>query len=262
MKIDIIVDGAWILRRMAQELEKSVPEATIPHVTRRVEMLAKRQTGDALYYMNYVWYDEDIEKPSAVYFTHYRGNHAQFDKVWKKAAALSDIQICISERTADLVRSQGGKSVHVIKPGVDKSLYRTDITFGVCGAVKDDRKGEWLVEQMMDAGYRVKAWGTGWPCETVSDDFADLPNFYRSIDYLVVTSTLEGGPVPVIEAIGMGVPVIAPDVGWCWEYPTIHYAVGRWESLNEVLTQLTHPPTWEEWGEQHRRVLGELKGGT
>jgi glycosyltransferase involved in cell wall biosynthesis len=256
--IDIIVDGGWILRRMAEEVEKWVSEARIPIVAYRSDMLAKYQDGDALYYMNYCWYDEAIEKPAAVYFTHFRGNHAQFDKVWMKAATLSDLQICISEKTADIVRSQGGKNVHVIWPGVDRNLRRTKPVFGVCGAVKDDRKGAWLVEKMVAQGYSVRAWGTGWPCKIVSDDLAHLPEFYSSIDYLVVTSNLEGGPMPVIEAIAMGVPVIAPDVGWCWEFPVIRYEVDSWNSLSSVLVKLAKPPTWKEWGLEHRRLLRTL----
>ena len=51
-----------------------------------------------------------------------------------------------------------------------------------------------------------------------------LPDFYRSIDYLLVLSENEWGPLPVLEALAMGKPVIAPDVGWCWDYPVIRYA--------------------------------------
>lgn len=256
--IDIIVDGGWILRRMAEEVEKRVPEAKIPIVASRADMLAKNRTGDALYYINYCWYDEDIDKPAAVYFTHFRGNHKQFDRVWMKAATLSDLQICMSGKTAALLHKQGATNLHIIRPGVDRTLRRTKPVFGVCGAVKDDRKGAWLVEKMVEEGYSVRAWGMGWPCETVSYDFADLPDFYRSIDYLVVTSSLEGGPMPVIEAIAMGVPVIAPDVGWCWEFPVIRYEKDSWSSLLSVLNRLNDFPTWEDWGRRHRALLGYL----
>jgi hypothetical protein len=47
--------------------------------------------------------------------------------------------------------------------------------------------------------------------------------FYQSIDYLIVTSDTEGGPIPVLEALAAGIPVIAPNVGFCWEYPVIRY---------------------------------------
>ena len=243
MKIDVIVAGGWILRRMAEEVANRVDGAVISTLD---------GDGEAVYFIAYALY-HPVNKPRAVYFTHYSAH-----RVWEEAVRDSDLQICICRKTADLVEEQGGTNVHIIRPGADATFLRHDVVFGVCGAVKSGRKGEHLVQAMVGAGYNIRAWGTGWPCRIVSDDFADLPSFYRSIDYLVVTSTLEGGPVPVVEAIAMGVPVIAPDVGWCWEFPTIHYETGSWSSLNGVLKALTRPPTWDEWGKAHREVLGRL----
>ena len=47
----------------------------------------------------------------------------------------------------------------------------------------------------------------------------ELLEFYNSIDYLLVISKVEGGPVPVLESFLLNKPVIAPDVGWCWDFP-------------------------------------------
>src|SRR5690606_27066137 len=87
---------------------------------------------------------------------------------------------------------------------------------------------------------------------------SSLEEFYDSIDYLVVTSLEEGGPIPVIEAISRGVPVIAPDVGWCWEFPVIRYERGSWPWLFSVLSALTNPPTWQEWAEEHSRLFSQI----
>jgi glycosyltransferase involved in cell wall biosynthesis len=51
-----------------------------------------------------------------------------------------------------------------------------------------------------------------------------MPAWFAGLDYYLVTSDSEGGPIPVLEAIAAGVPVIAPDVGFCWEYPVIRYS--------------------------------------
>ncbi len=53
---------------------------------------------------------------------------------------------------------------------------------------------------------------------------------YDWCDYLIVLSTLEGGPRPVQEALARCKPVIAPDVGFCWEYPVLRYT-----GLEEVM---------------------------
>lgn len=97
-----------------------------------------------------------------------------------------------------------------------------------------------------------------WPCATPYT-IATRAAFYAAIDYLVVTSTEEGGPMPVLEAIARGVPVIAPNVGWCWEFPVLRYAVGEYEALRQVLEQLTAPPSWEHWGHAHARLFASLR---
>lgn len=73
-----------------------------------------------------------------------------------------------------------------------------------------------------------------------------MPAWYKAIDYLVITSDTEGGPYPVLEAIAAGVPVIAPNVGWCWEYPCIPYD-GTTEDLVRLVSKLRFPEDpWKE----------------
>lgn len=43
-------------------------------------------------------------------------------------------------------------------------------------------------------------------------------DFYRKIDYLLIPSLWEGGPMALIEALACGVPVIAANVGWVPEF--------------------------------------------
>lgn len=60
----------------------------------------------------------------------------------------------------------------------------------------------------------------GWQVELALADpqvrripFAEMPQFYRSIDLLACTSAAEGTPNPVLEAMAMGIPVVSTDVG-------------------------------------------------
>jgi hypothetical protein len=64
--------------------------------------------------------------------------------------------------------------------------------------------------------------------------------------------------MPLVDAIAHGVPVIAPDVGWAWEYPVIRYTRGDWDSLQSVLSGLTQAPTWDGWAEGHRALFTRL----
>lgn len=43
--------------------------------------------------------------------------------------------------------------------------------------------------------------------------FHEMPQFYRKIDILACTSSMEGTPNPVLEAMACGVPVVSTDVG-------------------------------------------------
>jgi glycosyltransferase involved in cell wall biosynthesis len=42
-----------------------------------------------------------------------------------------------------------------------------------------------------------------------------MPEFYKRGSYLICASQSEGGPLPVLEALACGIPVITTDVGWC-----------------------------------------------
>ncbi len=136
----------------------------------------------------------------------------------------------------------------------------------------DGRKGEALVRSAVRDGFRFVACQPPiagrpvralkkkqWPC-AAPYTIATRDAFYAAIDYLVITSSVEGGPMPVLEAIARGVPVIAPNVGWAWEFPVIRYEpAGEYSALRQVLAQLTAPPSWEQWGEAHARLFAALR---
>ena len=55
-----------------------------------------------------------------------------------------------------------------------------------------------------------------WPCSTLQTKTTQ--EFYSSIDFLLITSLLEGGPVPFMEALAMGKLSIAPSIGVIMRY--------------------------------------------
>lgn len=86
-----------------------------------------------------------------------------------------------------------------------------------------------------------------------------LVHWYRELDYLIITSDTEGGPYPVMEAIAAGVPVIAPDVGWCWDYPVIRYASteGLVQILNTLGNKFSDDP-WKAASEDLQKIFGKI----
>jgi hypothetical protein len=88
------------------------------------------------------------------------------------------------------------------------------------------RKGEDLVRPVLasQAGQRLtwKASGRGWPVPTVRYAWKNMPAFYQSLDILVCTARVEGGPMPPLEALSCGVSVVVPrGVGILDELPDV-----------------------------------------
>lgn len=252
--------GQWILERMAHELARRIPHVTVNagQSTRQSDPEA-----DLNYYMPARdYFSSGCEGPAIALYTH--GSTA-FDLVDRFRACVA-----MNETMADRLRTAGARDVWVARPGVDP-VDRGPIVFGVIGRVYNNgRKGEHLVKEAVRAGYavigcapdqRVRAMRRKqWPCPTpyTIDQRAE---FYRAIDYLLVTSTLEGGPMPVAEAVAWGVPVIAPiGVGWCDEFECLgRYEAGEWDSLRRVLERVTRPPTWDAWADTHRHLFETLE---
>jgi hypothetical protein len=84
-----------------------------------------------------------------------------------------------------------------------------------------------------------------------------MPSFYDGIDYLVVLADNEGGPQSVLEALARGKPVIAPNVGYCWEYPVLRYITK--DKLLDIVWGLILPRGgWKHSAQVILRTLGRL----
>lgn len=112
------------------------------------------------------------------------------------------------------------------------------------------RKGEDLVRGILESelSRRVewRASGRGWPIPTKRYAWADMPSYYQGLDVLVCPSRVEGGPMPVLEALACGVSVVIPrGVGVLDEIPDtagIHrYERGDIPSLLAALEAAAFP---------------------
>jgi glycosyltransferase involved in cell wall biosynthesis len=262
--VNIVVkaDPKWILRRFAKELVKRLENVTMNETPWPP---SAPSVADVTYFMP----EKDIRHmPGPItgkkvgLFTHdserMRLYHDRFDAC-----------VAMNDHVYNYLRELGARKVRRFHPGTDppvRPIVRP-IRFGVCGRVYGKgRKGAHLVEAAVREGFSFQACSEPLPRKQppcrISHDVRSAQErtaFYDSIDYLVVTSTEEGGPMPVLEAIAHGVPIIAPDVGFCWEYRSvIRYKRGSWEDLREVLRELTEPPLWHAWAEEHGKLFAEL----
>ena len=246
--VNIVVgtaDLSWIAGRLARELEFCLPaygwKATINGPKADLE------------YQQIV-YGPPTSRPAVGLFTHGEDRPRKFATAYDGAVALNPV-------IAKALYTYGARNPVVIEQAVDGIFHRrvSEYVFGVAGSTKaDGRKGEALVKQMKDAGYTVLGHGSGWPCPIVSADYATLPDFYRMLDYYVVTSSDEGGCTPILEAAAMAVPVISPKIGFAIRRPVLEYKAGDWASLHAVLRSVTEHRTYDDWAKEHARYFDEV----
>lgn len=255
MKINIICSNQnWILSRVAEELSNRISGA----------VLNGRGNFDIDYSIPYKLKEYKQSAPIRVgLFTHLEKEGDIKRDSFFKALSIFDYAIALSDKTAEEIDNATGIEAEVINLGTDLRRDEGPL-FGVCGKTySSGRKNEHFVKKMINLGLEVIAAGDGWPCETFCtaeslSDYTCRQRFYKKIDYLVVTSKIEGGPMPVLEAIAMGTPVIAPDIGWCWDYPVIKYHRNSWLSLSNILTKLAGPRTWQDCADEHYKFFKQI----
>lgn len=102
---------------------------------------------------------------------------------------------------------------------------------------------------------------------------AKMADFYRKLDVFVVTACAEGGPMPPLEAMACGVPVVGTNVGFLEELPGLSLCE-PWQTTDDaqrvvidLVDMLLDPPdrqilpdfwTWKrQANEWCRAILGE-----
>ena len=244
-KINILTErDSWICRRSAEELKPLGWTINEPE-----------GQADVDYYLPYTLWQAPGHNLQVAYFTHLEvGVDHNCRKKAKKFFVCNDSidkRIAISQKTASLLKPKNADAVIMMA-----SQFSKQITFGVCGKVhKSGRKNERFIEQLVLAGYDVCYYGSGWAGREYQ---GSLEQFYRDIDYLIIPSSIEGGPVPVLEALSLGCAVIAPDVGWCFEFGVIPYRLGCYSDLERVVKSLAVHRTWENWRDEHREFFGGI----
>lgn len=264
MKVHIqLSDSGWILERLAHEIADRYPYVTYGSAV---------QPGADLYY--FVTYNSFVPVPGAIsvaLFTHAE-EEPEARKRFESVVRNIDHAVAMSPRYEALIREMSATPSSVIRPGVDTAHFTPRLRVGVAGRTyPSGRKGEHLVTQVLEhPGVEWVFTGEGWPNPGLHPADAELPDFYRSVDYLLVPSLWEGGPMSVVEALACGTPVIAPEVGWVEDYPHIPYELGNIASLRVVLDRLVaekwqlaesvQDQSWQTWADSHDHLFRQLVG--
>ncbi len=224
MKVNIIqTESDWVIGEISSGYARAMPNCTLHSPGFR------GRAGDVNLYMTYAAFRGKTDGVDVGWFTHREHSHPDaFDCI----ASQVDFCIAMSNQTSKHLPSS--KTV-VLEPGIPENFIKPAVIFGCVGrnySHTNRKKFSWIKELEQIKGSEFRFTNQQIPA-------AEMPAFYRAIDYLLVLSDNEGGPMPVPECIASGTPVIAPNVGWCWEYPVIRYST--FEELAGIIRNLCVP---------------------
>lgn len=253
----VISDEGWIIERCAKEITKRLAYVTYGR--------EPNEAADLQYYVTYSCFRERVSPVEMAFFTHIEASEAAAKKFLAVARSV-DHRVVMATRYARTLASRGLEST-IIEPGVDVGKFTPVVRIGVVGRTyHTGRKGETLVASVMDIpGIEWCFTGSGWPGDSryIPDD--EMPDFYNGLDYVLIPSLYEGGPLSAHEAIACGKPVISSDVGWMDRLPHIPFKNGDPDDLRRVLLELVAdraaqritvlPYSWENWALRHHDLF-------
>jgi hypothetical protein len=260
----VAIKDNWILHEIAQKLE-----AGLPYVRWTEKPLGNVRLT---YFINYVQAPtKRVSEIECALFTHIEERSAELVQKWNTVAETTDVAVCMSEMYARKFKRTKARAI-VIPPGVDINKFtQRPVKIGVIGSVKTSgRKGEDLIKSVMDIPgieWRFTG-GSGWPGEAKYLESEELPRFYADLDFVLIASYYEGGPMSAIEALASGVPIISTEVGWVPELPHISFKIGDEKGLRKILYSLVgehtklrtavQNRTWDNFIDKHDILFGKL----
>lgn len=223
MRVQVVHSGnAWILRRLARYLIDN-----LPYVHGAPWRPSAVREFDLTYYVNYqlcqrpraplrralLWRKPRSRIVGAL-FPHREGQ--DFDDV----ARQLDFCVAPSARYADYLREHCNPNSHLIYHGIELDRFTPKLRLGFVGRrYKTGRKGDELLRAVAALPYVELRCTDG----KLSD--AEIPGFYQDIDYVLITSSIEGGPLCFQEGLASGKEILSTDVGMVSEFrdaPGVH----------------------------------------
>jgi len=268
IKLRVVTEKeGWIMHRKGLEICKRLENSKINE---------DFPDANIHYYINYGYFNKrPLSGVVVANFTHFDPNlHSE---KWKQVAKEVDHCVAVSEEAASNLKRFGisDQKISVIKVGADLS-FKPTMTLGLVGRIyPGGRKGEDLVKKILSdkdlmSNLKIISMNSDWGVDVVK--FEDTADFYRAIDYLLIPSLIEGGPVPFMEALACGTLSIAPPIGVIPEFPHIEYRTGDFDSLKNAIIEAKNyylegklrianhmaPYNWNTWANQHISLFKKL----
>jgi len=217
------------------------------------------------------------------------GNFYEWNNKLRGVLGNIDIGVFQQEQLRNDVVKQGidESMLRVIRPGIDLDKFKVIIKVGIVGHVRvaqnRNKGGVDLIQLFMRAKWENfkfvfagkdwdKEFGNAYRDSGVNVEFLgnvpykDMPSFYNTIDYLLIASKIDSGPLVLAEALACGKPVISTKVGWAPEFDVTHYetidglADILWDIEKDFLTRRAQVEnlTWDNWAEKHGEIYRGL----
>jgi len=232
------LDKDRVLPRLARSLAEStgwsISEGPVPGVKLNYFFpyleLQKREWEDTL---------------SAAWFTHKDTAEPRKEAVWNSVAKRVNLRTLTAGIYKKDLEQYG--DVRMVRPIVELDRFvpikrKRENTIGVSGWLyRDNRKGEDLITRASrEIEGDWKASGRGWSIPTKCYLWKDLPKFFQSLDLFVCASRIEGVPMPPLEALACGIPVVIPrGVGLLDDLPNIpgitRFMAGNYKDLRAAI---------------------------
>jgi glycosyltransferase involved in cell wall biosynthesis len=216
MRVQVVHNGnAWILRRLAQYLIDG-----LPYVHGAAWRPSALRQFDLTYYVNYqLWRRPKHPLRRRVLWRRPRSGlvgalfpHREGDDFDEAARAL-DFCVAPSARYADYLREHCNPNSHLIHHGIELDRFTPKLRLGFIGRrYTTGRKGDELLRAVAALPYVELLSTEG----NLSDD--EVPGFYQQLDYVLITSSIEGGPLCFQEGLASGKPILSTDVGMVTEF--------------------------------------------
>jgi len=225
MNINIVtVDSGWILQKIAQRIYEANPEVfSLSHQS--------SQDTDANFYIDVQnCFKGKTRTLDVGFFTHLHENSASH--LYPYWLTLDHIVHMCSRYLDVFSQFYPPNKMSLMFPGeLSKEFKLKKPTIGIFQRGEHEGKGFFFMKNLANSeilkNFKFLITGKGWEgvvdlyrknnieVEYRTDESYDkYPELYSRIDYLLIPSLWEAGPMSVIEGLGCGIPIISSDVGW------------------------------------------------
>ena len=256
MNINIVtVSSGWILQKIAQRIHAELQNLCDSTISHEPNLLA-----DVNFYADIQnCYHHKTNTLDIGYFTHLDQNSVRaINTNW---FSLDHI-FHNGQRYYDIFKNWYPEDkMSVVLPGeIPEGFTLKKPCLGIFQRGGFEGKGEYfmqaLSENPISHNFSFLFVGSGWDTvigmfsskgisveNITNEDYDSYPDLYNKIDYLLIPSLWEGGPMSVIEACAKGIPIISSNVGWVGtDFVVDHmYAPNNMKQLTNILQDIIRP---------------------